>query len=64
MPKKVTSNNNKYLTLLGFAALSSNPIMHIVIFSGSNQNIHAETRVNFTKDFKGNIKDSIFLEKN
>lgn len=64
VPKKVSSNVDKHFALLGFTALSGDPVMRAVAFSGANQSAHAECSVDFAKDFVRNDEDNDLFEKN
>ena len=64
VPKQVTSNKDKHFTLLGFTALSGEPAMCCVVFSGKNQNPYVEAGCDFTKEFIGDFSDPSFFENN
>ena len=61
MPKKVSSNQDKYFTLLGFTALNGETVVCVAMLSGSNQNTYVEADFDFTKEHIGNADDPCFF---
>ena len=57
VPNKVASHQDKHFNLLGFEALTGDPVMCCVIFSGVIQNLKIETRIDFIKSIAGDIED-------
>ena len=64
VPRKITSNQDKHFTTLGFTVFSGEPAMCCIIFAGSNQNPQVESGVDFTKPCAGDASDPLFFEMN
>ena len=63
MPIKFSSNDNKHFSLLGFTALTVDPVACCVIFSGIENNSRVEAILDFAKYFAGDFADKYFFEK-
>ena len=61
---KKKSNQDNHFTLLGFTALANKPIMCCVIMEGILQNSIAETGVDHTKEWVGDVEYPRFFEAN
>ena len=60
--RKVTSNQEKHFTLLGFTELVGGTVMHCIMFSGAEQNPAVKTDIDFTKPFIRDVEDPHFFE--
>ena len=61
MPKKVTSNQDKYFTLPRFTTLSGEPTIYCIIFSSTKQNAIVESGADFVKSHLDSAEDLDFF---
>ena len=53
-----------HFTLMGFTALTGEPVMCIIILAWERENPVVETGVDFRQELYGDIEDADFFEKN
>ena len=56
VPKRATSNQDKYFALLGFATLAGEPIVCCAILLVVLQNPIVETGIDFTNEWVGDVE--------
>ena len=57
-------HSERHFTLLGFTALSGEPVLCLIIISGVREHLNMETGIDPTKPVLGNVKDDEFIDPN
>ena len=64
IPQIKVQHSERHFTLLGFTALSGEPVLCLVIISGVREHFNVETGIDPTKPVTGDVNDHDFIERN
>ena len=63
VPQIKVQHTERHFTFLGFTALSSEPVLCLIIISGMREHLNIETRIDPTKSVTGDVNDPEFIDK-
>ena len=63
-PQQKVSLKDKHYTVLGPTALTGEPVMCVVIFSGKKKNVLWELGLDLEAETEGDVRDDDFVQKN
>ena len=64
IPQVKVQHSERHFTLLGFTALSGEPVLCLIVISGVRQHLNIETGIDPSKPVTGNVRDKEFIDKN
>ena len=64
IPQVKVQHSERHFTLLGFTALSGEPVLCLIIISGVREHLNIETGIDPTKPILGDVNDENFIEQN
>ena len=64
IPQIKVQHSERHFTLLGFTALSGEPLLCLIIISGVREQLNIETGIDPTKSVMGDVNDEDFVDKN
>ena len=64
IPQVKVQHSERHFTLLGFTALSGEPVLCLIIISGVREHLNIETGIDPTKPILGDVNDETFIDQN